>query len=55
MKTIDASEKKSNGKLVYSNHQDRRIRQKPNFHLSELVRTADIKKVFSRGDSTNWS
>ena len=54
MKPIDAS-KKSNQKLVYKNLRDDRVKQKPNFHLSQLVRTADIKRVFSKGDSTNWS
>ena len=47
--------KKSNEKLVYSNLQDRRVRQKPKFDLGQLFRTADIKKVFSKGDSTNYS
>ena len=27
----------------------------PKFKLGQLVRTADIKRVFSNGDSTNWS
>ena len=54
MTPIQAS-KKANEKLVYSNLQDRRVRQKPKFKLGQLVRTADIKKVFSKGDSTNWS
>ena len=54
MKPIDAS-KKSNQKLVFDNRRDDRQKQKPKFHLSQLVRTADIKKVFSKGDSTNWS
>ena len=47
--------KKSNEKEVYSNLQDRRVRQKPKFNLGQLVRTADIKRVFSKADSTNWS
>ena len=54
MKPIDAS-KKSNQKSVYKNLRDDRVKQKPKFHLSQLVRTADIKRVFSKGDSTNWS
>ena len=54
MKPIDAS-KKSNEKLVYSNLQDRRVRQQPKNKLGQLVRTADIKRVFNKGDSTNWS
>ena len=47
--------KKSNEKEVYSNLRHDRVKQKPKFHLSQLVRTADVKKVFSKGDSTNWS
>ena len=35
--------------------QDRRIRQQPKFKLGQLVRTADIKIVFSKGDSTKYS
>ena len=54
MSPIQASTK-SNTKEVFSNLQDRRIKQKPKFKLGQLVRTADIKKVFSKGDSTNWS
>ena len=40
---------------VCSNLQDRRVRQKPKFKFGQLVRTADIKRVFSKGDSTNYS
>ena len=54
MKPIDAS-KKSNQKLVYNNLKDDREARKPEFKLGDSVRTADIKKVFSKGDSTNWS
>ena len=54
MTPIQAS-KKSNEKLVYSNLQDKRRKLNPKFKLGQLVRTADIKKVFSKGDSTNWS
>ena len=54
MKPIDAS-KKSNQKLVYRNLKDNREAHKPKFKLGQLVRTADIKRVFSKGDSTNWS
>ena len=54
MTPVQAS-KKSNENLVFSNLQDRRVRQKPKFKLRDLVRTADIKRVFSKGDSTNWS
>ena len=45
--------KKSNGKLVYNNLK-RKI-QKPKFKLGQKVRTSDIRKVFSKGDSTNYS
>ena len=54
MKPINAS-KKSNEKVVYSNRQDKRVKQRPKFKLGDLVRTADNKRVFSKGDSTNWS
>ena len=54
MKPIDAS-KKSNEKLVFSNLRDNRVKRQPKFKLGDLVRTADIKRVFSKGDSTNWS
>ena len=54
MKPIDAS-KKSNQKLLYNNLKDDREAQKPKFKLGDLVRTSDIKKLFSKGDSTNYS
>ena len=53
--TPDQASKKTNERKVYSNLQDRRVRQKPKFKLGDLVRTADIKRVFSKGDSTNRS
>ena len=53
MTSLQAS-KKSNEKLVYSNLQDRRDKYQPKCKLGQLVRTADIKKVFSKGDSTNY-
>ena len=51
---IQAS-KKSNEKEVYSNIRDNREVRKPKNKLGQLVRTADIRRVFSKGDSTNWS
>ena len=54
MKPIDASNK-PNQKLVYNNLKDDREVRKPKYKLGQLVRTADIKKVFSKGDSTNYS
>ena len=54
MTPIQAS-KKVNEKLVFSNLQDRRVKRQAKYKLGQLVRTADIKRVFSKGDSTNWS
>ena len=51
---IQAS-KNSNEVEVYSYLKDKREIRKPKFQLGRLVRTADIKRVFSKGDSTNWS
>ena len=51
--TPNQASKKSNERKVYSNLQDRKVRQKPKFKLGQLVRSADIKRVFSKGDSTN--
>ena len=47
--------KKSNEKKVFDNLGDDREKQQPKYKLGQVVRTADIKKVFSRGDSTNYS
>ena len=52
LKPIDAS-KKSNEKVVYNNFKDDRGNQKPKCKLGQLVRTADIKRVFSERESTN--
>ena len=54
LKPIDPS-KKSNEKEVYSILQDKRRKLNPKFKLGQLVRTADIKRVFGKGDSTNYS
>ena len=54
MTPIQAS-KKSNQKLVYSNLQDKRRKLNPKNKLGQLVRTADIKRVFNKGDSTIYS
>ena len=53
--TPNQASKKSNEKEVFSNLTDDRVKQQPKFKLGDLVRTADIKTVFSKGDSTNWS
>ena len=47
--------KKSNEKEIYSNLKDNREVLKPKFNLGQSVRTADIKRVFSKRVSTNWS
>ena len=51
---IQAS-KKSNEKIVFHNLRDAREKQQPKYKLGQVVRTADIKRVFSKGDSTNYS
>ena len=54
MTPIEAG-KTNNEKEVYSNLRDRKEIRKPMFGLGQLVCAADIKRVFSKGDSTNWS
>ena len=54
MKPIDAS-MKINEKEVYSNLQDKRKKPNPKYKLGQLVHTADTKRLFSKGDSTNYS
>ena len=54
MTPLQAS-KKTNEKEVYSNPKDNREVRKPKFQLGQLIRTSDIRKVFSKGDSTNYS
>ena len=53
--TPNQASKKANRRKVYSNLQGRRDKQLPNFDPGQLVRTPDIKKVFSKGDSPNYS
>ena len=50
----DASLKKNEG-YVYKNLLDKRKRIKPKYEIGDLVRTADLKKTFSKSDTTNWS
>ena len=54
MTPIDASKRKNENE-VYNNLQDKRKKQKPKYKLGDLVRTADKRNIFSKGDSTNWS
>ena len=49
-----ASLKKNEG-YVYKNLLDKRKKIKPKYEINDLVRTADLKKTFSKGDTTNWS
>ena len=51
---IQASLKKNEG-FVYKNLLDKRKKVKPKFQINDIVRTADLKKTFSKGDTTNWS
>ena len=50
----DVSLKKNEG-FVYKNLLDKRKQVKPKFQINDLVRTADLKKTFSKSDTTNWS
>ena len=50
----DASLKKNEG-YVYKNLLDKRKKIKPKYEIGDLVGTADLKKTFSKGDTTNWS
>ena len=54
LKPIQASLKKNEG-YVYKILLDKRKKVKPTFQTNDLVRTADLKKTFSKGDTTNWS
>ena len=51
---IQASLKKNEG-YVYKNLLDKRKKIKPKYEIGDLVRTADLKKTFSKSDTTNWS
>ena len=51
---IQASLKKNEG-FAYKNLLDKRKKLKPKYEIGDLVRTADLKKTFSKGDTTNWS
>ena len=46
---------KENEVFVYKNLLDKRKKIKPKYKINDLVRTADLKKTFSKGDTTNWS
>ena len=46
---------KNNEGFVYKNLLGKRKKIKPKREIGDLVRTADLKKTFSKGDTTNWS
>ena len=50
----DASLKKNEG-YVYKSLLNKREKVKPKFQINDLVRVADLRKTFSKGDTTNWS
>ena len=50
----DASLKKKEG-FVYNNLLEKRKKIKQKLQINDLVRTADLKRTFSKGDTTNWS
>ena len=50
---IRASLKKNEG-YVYKNLLDKRKKIEPKLQINDLVRTADLEKTFSKGDTTNW-
>ena len=54
MTPLQAS-KRNNEKVVYNNLKYNREVQKPKSKLVQLVILADTKRVFSKGDSTDWS
>ena len=54
MTPIQASLKKNEG-YVYKNLSIKRKKRTPKFQLNDLFRTADLKRTFSKGDTTNWS
>ena len=51
---IQASLKKNEG-YIYKNLLDKRNKITPKFQINDLVRTADLKKTFSKSDTSNWS
>ena len=51
---IQASSKNNEG-YVYKNLLDKRKKIKPKIQINDLVRAADLKKMFLKSDTTNWS
>ena len=46
--------KKDEG-YVYNKLLDKREKVKQKFQISDFVRVADLRKMISKGDTTNWS
>ena len=46
---------KKNGGYVYNNLLDKRKKTNSNFQIKDFVRTADLMKPFSKGDTIKWS
>ena len=42
-------------RYAYNNLLDKRKKMNPKFQVNDLVTTADLKKTFSKSDTTNWS
>ena len=51
---LQASSKKNEG-YVYKKLLDKRKKVKPKIQVNNHARTADLKKMISKGDTTNWS
>ena len=54
-KTPVEASRKLNENLVFDNLHDNSEKQNTNFEIRQIVPTADIKRVFSKGASTNYS
>ena len=46
---------KKNEDFVYNNLIEKRKKVKPKFQINDIVRSADLKKTISKGDTTNWA
>ena len=53
--TATQASKKENEDELFFNLSDKRKKREAKYNLNDLVRTADIERIFSKGDSTNWS
>ena len=51
---IQASLEKNEG-YVYKNLLDKRKKKNPKFQINDLVKTTDLRKMFSKGETFNWS